>query len=78
MTRVTPDPVNMIGLLGMGSQLASVCLTLSCLSEAEYDLCKFNVLFKNILERWPMLDFCTTILVYFESLILFFIKVVGK
>ncbi len=69
MTRVTPDPDNLIGLLGMGSQLASVCLTLSCLRESEYDLSK--------LERLLMLDCCTTILVYLESLILYFSKVVG-
>jgi hypothetical protein len=43
----------------------SVCIFNPFLfTEAEYDLSK--------LERLQMLDFCTTILVYLESLILFF------
>ncbi len=50
----------------------AIGLILSCPLEAMHDLSNFNVLYLKILWRWPLLDFCTIILVYLQKLILFY------
>jgi hypothetical protein len=50
------------------------CLILSCLFAAKYDLRNFSVVYLEMILMGPMLDYCSTILVYFDNLILFLYK----